>query len=143
MGGRVGGERIVDLASLVVGGAAIVLAEKRAGTEIAGQFGGRRNQNVLRVVLAVTKPLVGKEEECLVSAVVEFRNPNWPADRRAELVLPETRSPLGWVEEGRAGGKSRVPHVLPHRTMEIIRPRLGNNVHHAAEHGPKLGAVGV
>src|SRR5260370_16182162 len=118
MGGRVGGERIVDLASLVVGGAAIVLAEKRAGTEIAGQFGGRRNQNVLRVVLAVTKPLVGKEEECLVSAVVEFRNPNWPADRRAELVLPETRSPLGWVEERRRGAEADVPAVIPNGHMK-------------------------
>src|SRR5438876_2341571 len=141
MGSRVRGERIVDLAGLVLGGTAIVFAEKRAGTEIAGQFGRRRNQNVGRTILAVTKALVGKEEECLVSAVVELWNPNRPADGSTKLVLPKTRSLLGWVEKGRAGVKRRVPHILPDGAMKVIGPRLGDNVHHATEHRPELSPI--
>src|SRR4029077_4949584 len=43
------------------------------------------------IVLSVTESLVSKIEEGLVLAIVQFRNPDWPAERSAKLILPEWR----------------------------------------------------
>ena len=80
MGGWVRAEGIVYLAGLVVGSAAIVVPKKWARAEIPSQLSRRGHQDVGRTILVVTQPLVGKEKECFVSAIVELRNPDWPAD---------------------------------------------------------------
>ena len=96
-----------------------------------GVLGGGGNGYDFAAILRDARALVVEEEECLIAAVIQFRDDHRSAKCPSELVLSISRL-SGAGGEVIARIKDVVAKELPDISVEVISARLGRCVQHCA-----------